>query len=410
MRKSRKLLALILSMVNVLGLSKSNANPKGESKKDAVVNKSKDKNMVRSKDFENDEAKNKLKRIFSEYNLVTKRNVLDLLLVVFGGGYIYKQRRNINLLNSKLLEVKQKSVENKPLMNPGDPLEKDKNNLDQKLKKFFGKLAEKVDQEFEEYVGNKKIVDDDGKGVFYDYCKGAVPFIKSLAMDYFISEDKKITFDEYRKFGGKSNRFDNDWQYFCRKEKAGNEDEFKLIDENHTGWKIHISPDTFNCTEVFKLVYESWCDKKFSFKFIRTPQIYRGYNWNMIKKNQSYQVGKYITIYPKNDEEAKEIVESLHAAFEKKGLDDSCFLEISDDFKVYPGIYVRMSEFSGGLDDGAARGKLCIPAQVFNEHCKSMNIETENYQHPFDKLYAHGEEMPKKVGEINTKLKAIEKK
>ena len=98
MRKNKKVLALILSMVNVLGLSKSNANPKGESKKDAVVNESKDKNGSGSENFRSDESKNKLKRIFSEYNLVTKRNVLDLLLVAFGGGYIYKHMKPVDCL------------------------------------------------------------------------------------------------------------------------------------------------------------------------------------------------------------------------------------------------------------------------------------------------------------------------
>ena len=162
------------------------------------------------------------------------------------------------------------------------------------------------------------------------------------------------------------------------------------------------------CLLILKLVYKYHEENKIHGKFIRTLPHYRHFNKEMPELNRDYQVGKFITIYPKNDDEAKKIVESLHTAFEAEGLDDSCFLEISDDFKVYPGIYVRMSEFHGGLDDNIARGKLCIPTQVFKAHCNIMEIETENYQHPFDKLYAHGKDMPKDVCKINDAVKKIE--
>ena len=383
------MLALVLGMVNVLGLSKSNANPKGESTKGTIVNGEKDKIETTKRETQN---VSWLDVFFAKRTL---GEVIGMLLLC---GYIYKQNRDINSLNVKIEKVKIKE-ENKEVIKPIVPENKENRNyLDPQVKKFLGSLAEKADKEFKEYVNNEKIVDDDGNGVFYG--------IKGVTGDHSINGN--ITFDEYRKFGGKSNRFNNDWQYFCRKEKTENDDE----NENYrTGWKIHISPDVLNCTEVFKLVYGYWCDKKFSFKFIRTPQIYRGYNCNMIKGNKAYQVGKYITIYPKDDKEAKEIVESLHAAFEKKGLDDSCFLEISDDFKVYPGIYVRMSEFSGKLDDGNARGKLCIPAQVFGKHCENMKIVAENYEHPFDKLYGYNiYELPKEVCKINDYLKELEKR
>lgn len=140
------------------------------------------------------------------------------------------------------------------------------------------------------------------------------------------------------------------------------------------------------------------------------------YNYIRLFNFNCERAGKFVTIYPKDDKQAKWIVEELNKKFVEKGFDENCFLKVKSDFKVHPGIYVRMSEFRGELDDKDAKGKLCIPWEVLMAHCGVVKVyflnyaKVRGYEHAFEHLYAHGVKMPKKVCEIDAQLKEIEKK
>ena len=378
MRKNKKVLAFILAMVNVYGLKNSNAAPSGT--------------QVTSIEVKNRSKFDRLQTGVIEH----KRSILETLITFLFGYKIYKQRGEVKELESKLGGLDTKKI---PIIKPEfENGEKVVNNSSIKSIpiKIIHEYSKYCDQEFIDFVSNHKPFKDSDRVWDPNYDPE--------------NDNKDIegkTYEEYRNgvagfYAHGKNGFDAFSKILPR--------EFKNIE---TGWKIHVSPDFFHCTDILRIVEDLRKERNFNYKFVKSTYTYRMY----FNVNEG-QAGKFVTIYPKGDEEAKWIVEELNKKFVEKGFDESCFLEVKGDFKVYPGIYVRMSEYNGKLDDNDGRGTFCIPIRVLGSHCDDNlyvewdaknediknNEQVKKYEHPFEHLYAHGVEMPKKVCEINGKL------
>ena len=324
-----------------------------------------------------------------------KRSILETLITCLFGYKIYKQRGEVKELKSKLGDLNLKQI---PKFENG---EKVVNNSSIKSFpiKIIHEYSKYCDQEFIDFVSNHEPFKDRVWDPNYD------PENASKDM-----EGK--TYEEYRNgvagfYAHGKNGIGAFSEIFPKK--------FKI--EIETGWKIHVSPDFFHCTDILRMVEDLRKEHDFNYKFVKSTYTYRVY----FNVNED-QAGKFVTIYPKSDEEAKWIVKELNKKFVEKGFDESCFLEVKGDFKVYPGIYVRMSEYHGQLGDSVGRGKFYIPIKVLGSHCDDNlyvgwdaknedirnNEQVKKYEHPFEHLYAHGVEMPKKVCEINDAVKKIE--
>lgn len=200
--------------------------------------------------------------------------------------------------------------------------------------------------------------------------------------------DEKIMESNSRRFGS---------NFFCQIRY----DSEALNNADNMGWKIHISPNLLFCSKVFEIVNELHNEMNFSYKIANSLLLYRKLNSLL-----DSQYGKFITIYPKNDLEAREIVDRLNTMFNEVGLYDDCFLEVPNDFKVYSGIYCRLAYYKyrniqEEQEDDKYRKKLGINPNLLKKNAEKSNISPENYEHPFHTLYAGNREMPKKVYEIN---------
>ena len=385
MRKNKKVLAFILAMVNVYGLKNSNAAPSGT--------------QVTSIEVKNRSKFDRLQTGVIEH----KRSILETLITCLFGYKIYKQRGKVKELESKLGDLNLKQI---PKFENG---EKVVNNSSIKsfLIKTIHEYSKYCDQEFIDFVSNHESFEVfNGLDVEYSKDKYLV-FNPNYDPKKPHKDIEGKTYEEYR--NGVAGFYAHGKKSFDAFSKILPR-EFKNIE---TGWKIHVSPDFFHCTDILRIVEDLRKERNFNYKFVKSPYTYRMY----FNVNQD-QAGKFVTIYPKDDQESRWIVEELNKRFVEKGFDESCFLEVKGDFKVYPGIYVRMSEYGGHLDDNSGRGTFCIPIRVLGSHCDdNLNVgwdakdediknneQVKKYEHPFEHLYAHGVEMPKKVCEINGKL------
>lgn len=160
------------------------------------------------------------------------------------------------------------------------------------------------------------------------------------------------------------------------------------------GWKIHISPKpNKNIFRVLEIVESAREKLNFCYKFFNDLVLYV----NVCNDNKN-QAGKFITIYPKDDQMALEIAETLNEAFKKNNLSENDFLEIRNDFKVYPGIYTRLCHYND-KEDKNSRYSLGIPQTVLKNYVNSKKLS--KYKHPFKKLTVKNIEIPKKVSKIN---------
>ncbi len=75
------------------------------------------------------------------------------------------------------------------------------------------------------------------------------------------------------------------------------------------GWKIHVSATPRNFMDILKIVSSILFKERISFKFLANKRIF----FSMISKNASRgSSGKFITVYPPNDEVFKYIIEKLY--------------------------------------------------------------------------------------------------
>lgn len=169
------------------------------------------------------------------------------------------------------------------------------------------------------------------------------------------------------------------------------------------GWKIHISPNTDHCKEVFEIVDALSDEIGFTFKVNKHMDLY-AQSFLLYEANDS-QRGKYITIYPNSDEIAAEISERLNEEFQKRGLTDEDFMELRYDFKIYPGIYTRFTSYDDS--DGETRGRLDVPELTLLRFYIDKAKRTEDI--PVDAIKETAE-LKKKTDKIFSELKNLLKR
>ena len=202
------------------------------------------------------------------------------------------------------------------------------------------------------------------------------------------------SYDDYREFAGDvvCLFMSGSDRVFCHLENN---------DMSESGWKLHVTPDLFHCAEVFDIVFELYKEKKINFKFVRGLDMYR----KKLAKSKT-QAGKFITIYPRSDNEARWIADELSRRFSECGLDESCFLKVRNDFKVSTGIYTRISKYAGEDKDYLARNYCCMPYGMLKKHYRCDYEGLKLCRHPFDNLYHDGVAMPRNILDMANKVHA----
>lgn len=77
------------------------------------------------------------------------------------------------------------------------------------------------------------------------------------------------------------------------------------------GWKIHVSATPENASEVLDIVASRMAERPVAFKFCSDPRMLR---LSMSKGWSRVQTGKFITLYPRDVDEFKRVIEDLHQA------------------------------------------------------------------------------------------------
>lgn len=77
-----------------------------------------------------------------------------------------------------------------------------------------------------------------------------------------------------------------------------------------TGWKIHISATLTNCKEILEFVSKAAVENNFSFKFMRDTRILQITSQKAYSRGGS---GKFITIYPENEDAFLKLLEIFYA-------------------------------------------------------------------------------------------------
>ena len=170
-----------------------------------------------------------------------------------------------------------------------------------------------------------------------------------------------------------------------------------------SGWKIHLSPNILFCSEVLKLVDSLQSELKFKYKVTSSLPLYRLMNTSEFGR----EYGKFIAIYPKNDQEAREIADKLNELFIKNGLDSSCFLHLPNEFKIYDGIYSRLTFYRYANheqenEDEFYRTHIGVNPTALKKHAEENKCDVNEYKHPFPALYANGVEVPNDTWSLTT--------
>ncbi|BED93103.1 MAG: hypothetical protein RsTaC01_1063 [Candidatus Paraimprobicoccus trichonymphae] len=158
------------------------------------------------------------------------------------------------------------------------------------------------------------------------------------------------------------------------------------------GFKIHISAKIRNASKIATIVLEVLKNFKVQFKYCFDLPTYRDLqNFGRKDIKQISQCNKFFTIYPKDNDEANNIVEKMVLAFSESGLNETDFPDIFGDFKIKFGIETRLCYFS---------------ARKSSEFCPEMDHEIiESSNHPFRSLSLYGKVLPKNIQEIENILK-----
>ena len=194
------------------------------------------------------------------------------------------------------------------------------------------------------------------------------------------------------------------------------------FDESRFGWKLHISPKPQYCIRIHNIVKKYCMDHDIAYKRMSTLTAYMRYE-RYGKHNSQY--GKFICIYPKTDNESRQVADDLHKLFNQQGYDETCFIPINYDFEVYSGIYTRLVGLYQSDYDSLAREQIGINISEFCHYLNERRIQKNNrqkgiennyddinddkldiltYIHPFNQIKAFGVIMPKLVIDINIVL------
>jgi hypothetical protein len=117
------------------------------------------------------------------------------------------------------------------------------------------------------------------------------------------------------------------------------------------GLKIHVSAKPETALKIAKAVLPILEENKISYKIIYDLPLMRGLYYltqyenssNLIGGSKSTQAGKFIVLYPKNLEQAKELIQKLEQSFKKNNFTKDDFVKVEGDAEIGDagGIFAR---------------------------------------------------------------------
>ncbi|GHS92167.1 hypothetical protein AGMMS49949_03830 [Alphaproteobacteria bacterium] len=174
------------------------------------------------------------------------------------------------------------------------------------------------------------------------------------------------------------------------------------------GWKIHISAGISSAFKIASLVLPILKRRNVHFKIVGGLRLLRDF-YNSARHTDDYfsQLGKFITIYPDNDTQARLIVTEIHEVFVREGLQPEDFIPVIADFQVGQtgGIFARMDHYADGFfgkQFDTLRTVPLIPNKTLAHFAATNGVSWRDYKHPFGKLglLYTGEQLPDKIVDI----------
>lgn len=171
----------------------------------------------------------------------------------------------------------------------------------------------------------------------YDYLLNDELFFKQAELK---NENKELFVNDLNEYFEKP--VDNGtWRYY----------HYKNNQLPHQGWKIHISSNIKNIEKTLEIVYKILAKQGVSFKVLKSKNVYLSSNSKNANRSSS---GKYITIYPKNDNEFLELIYILEDAL--KYMEKGPYI-LNDKRWKNTNIFYRYGAFSKMINE---KGEMCI--------------------------------------------------
>ena len=125
----------------------------------------------------------------------------------------------------------------------------------------------------------------------------------------------------------------------------------------YQGWKIHISRNIHNYGEILNLVSDICIENQVSFKFLNNEEDVINC---FAKGNSPLSTGKFITIYPSNENIFKDLIEILH---QKTKNFDGASIVTDRQYKSNKVLYYRY----GVINDTSNRTNSNVRPKLFDE-------------------------------------------
>lgn len=117
------------------------------------------------------------------------------------------------------------------------------------------------------------------------------------------------------------------------------------------GWKLHVGATAQSAEKIAESVIPELQKRGIMHKVVDNLTKYSGLN-----PSRDTQAGKFMTIYPRNDREAREIANLVDGVMKKQGLRDSDFIKPPGELVIRPGVSARFGRFTDGpLKDSNGR-------------------------------------------------------
>lgn len=109
------------------------------------------------------------------------------------------------------------------------------------------------------------------------------------------------------------------------------------------GWKLHVGATPQSAFKIAESLMPELRRRGIMHKVVDDLKSYAARD-----PARDTQAGKFITIYPRTDKEAKEIAELVDGILKREGLTQSDFLNPPGELVVRPGVYARFGRFMDG--------------------------------------------------------------
>ena len=112
------------------------------------------------------------------------------------------------------------------------------------------------------------------------------------------------------------------------------------------GWKFHISAKPENMHEIAEKMLPFLQREGISHKIVN-PKHFDRYVERIGNPNDTQQ-GKFITVYPRNNEEARKYAQILRQVMEENNFNRDDFINIPNEYEIAPGLFVRYGRLVSG--------------------------------------------------------------